>query len=239
MKNIVFLHGFGENASIWSEFTKLLNPQNQYHFPDFSEKKDCFSIPEYADWLKNYLDKKKINEAVIIGHSMGGYISVEFCHKYPEMVLGLGLFHSSVAADSEEKKENRDKTIQFLIKHDTNLFIKHFYPNMFTEEFKASNSDFIQKNIEEFSKIPNEALLASTLAMKSRQSHVENISDFKFPIFQILGQQDTFVNYKDALDQTVRMQRPNLLLMDNICHAGMFESPKICAQFINSFLSSF
>jgi pimeloyl-ACP methyl ester carboxylesterase len=238
MKNIVFLHGFGENASVWGEFIKLLNPENHYFIPDFSEKKDCFSIPEYADWLKSYLDKKKVTEAVVIGHSMGGYISVEFCQKYPKMVSGLGLFHSSAAADSEEKKENRDKTIQFLIKHDTNLFIKHFYPNMFTEDFKAANTVFIQTNIEKFSKIPNEALLAATLAMKSRESHIDSLSDFEFPIFQILGKQDTFVSYKDALEQTIKMKKPNVLLLNDICHAGMFESPQICAQFITSFIEA-
>ena len=146
--NIVFLHGFGENASIWSDFVKLLSPEHEIFCPDFSEKKDCFSIPEYAEWLKVILNKKGINEAVIIGHSMGGYIALEFCHKNPKMIKGLGLFHSSAAADSEEKKENRDKTIQFLIKHDTNLFIKHFYANMFTESFKESNAELINKNIE-------------------------------------------------------------------------------------------
>jgi pimeloyl-ACP methyl ester carboxylesterase len=236
MKNIVLLHGFGENASIWPDFVKLLESENNYFTPDFSEKKDCFSIPEYADWLKHFFDKKKIDDAIIIGHSMGGYIAVEFCHKYPEKVKGLGLFHSTVAADSIEKKESRDKAIQFLIKHDTDLFIKHFYPNMFTEQFKSQNTQFIQDNIAKYSTIPNEALLAATLAMKSRESHIDNLPDFEFPIFQILGKQDTFVNYKEALEQTAKMKYPNLLLLDNISHAGMFESPDICAQFINSFL---
>ena len=234
--NVVLLHGFGENASVWNEFIKLLNPKNQYFLPDFSEKKDCFSIPEYADWLKQHLDKKGVTEAVIIGHSMGGYISVEFCSKYPEMVKGLGLFHSTAAADTEEKKENRDKTIQFLIKHDTDLFIKHFYPNMFTEKFKEENSDLLNVNIQKFSKIPNEALLAATLAMKSRKSHIESLSNFDFPVFQIIGKQDTFVSYLDALDLAKNMKQPNVLLLNDICHAGMLENPKACAEFIDSFL---
>ena len=238
MKNIVFLHGFGENASVWKEFIDLLNPHYHYFTPDFSAKKDCFSIPEYADWLKNFFDKNKIEDAVIIGHSMGGYIAVEFCHRFPEFIKGLGLFHSTVAADSPEKKENRDKTIQFLIKHDTDLFIKHFYPNMFTEAYKVKHPEFIQNKITEFSKIPNEALLAATLAMKSRESHEGDLINFNFPIFQILGKQDTFVNYKDALEQTTKMKYPNVLLMDNICHAGMYESPTICAQFIDEFLET-
>jgi pimeloyl-ACP methyl ester carboxylesterase len=233
--NIVFLHGFGENASIWEDFIKRINPEHNIYCPDYSEKKDCFSIPEYAEWLKGLLQKKGIQNFVIIGHSMGGYIALEFCHKYPKMIKGLGLFHSSAAADSEEKKENRDKTIQFLIKHDTNLFIKHFYPNMFSEVFNKNNAELIDKNIEQFSKITNEALLAATLAMKSRQSHVENLLSFDFPIFQILGTLDTFVNYQDALQQTLKMKSPNVLLLNDICHAGMFESPEICANFINSF----
>ncbi|MCP9767660.1 alpha/beta hydrolase [Lacihabitans sp. LS3-19] len=234
--NLVFLHGFGENSSIWEDFVKRLNPKHNIVCPDFSEKKDCFSIPEYAEWLKGILDKMEIKEAVIIGHSMGGYIALEFCHKYHGFVKGLGLFHSSASADSEEKKENRDKTIQFLIKHDTNLFIKHFYPNMFSEAFKDSNAELINKNIEQFSKITNEALLAATLAMKSRQSHIENFPSFDFPIFQILGTQDTFVNYAEALQQTLKIKSPNVLLLNDICHAGMFESPQICANFINTFL---
>ena len=233
--NIVFLHGFGENASIWEDFVKRINPKHNIYFPDYSEKKDCFSIPEYAEWLKGFLHKKGIRNLIIIGHSMGGYIALEFCHKNPEMVKGLGLFHSSAAADSEEKKENRDKTIQFLIKHDTNLFIKHFYPNMFSEIFKKNNAELINKNIDLFSKITNEALLAATLAIKSRQSHIESLSSFEFPIFQILGTLDTFVNYEDALQQTLKMKSPNVLLLNDICHAGMFESPEICADFINTF----
>jgi pimeloyl-ACP methyl ester carboxylesterase len=234
--NIVFLHGFGEDASIWKDFIELLPKEHTYLTPDFSHLKSCFSITEYAEWLKKELDKSQIEEMVLIGHSMGGYISLEFAELHPDQILGLGLFHSSAAPDSEEKREARDKTIQFLIKHDTDLFIKHFYPNMFNEKFKQIRPELISDNILKFSQIPNEALLAATLAMKGRKGQLDCISDFNFPIFQIIGELDTFVNYKDALEQTVHIKHPNVLLLHSISHAGMYERPEVCANYIADFI---
>jgi pimeloyl-ACP methyl ester carboxylesterase len=235
--NVVFLHGFGEDASIWTDFLALLPKRNTYLTPDFSHLKSCFSISEYAEWLKKETDKAGIQEMVLIGHSMGGYIALEFAEHHADQIIGLGLFHSSVAPDSEEKREARDKTIQFLIKHDTDLFIKHFYPNMFNETFKHENQKLLSDNIERFTKIPNEALLASTLAMKSRKGQLAEINEFDFPIFQIIGMLDSFVNYKDALEQTFLIKHPSVLLLHSISHAGMYEKPEVCAQFISDFIT--
>jgi pimeloyl-ACP methyl ester carboxylesterase len=148
------------------------------------------------------------------------------------------LFHSTASADGDEKKENRDKTIQFLIKHDTNLFIKHFYPDMFNEGFQKENTELIDANIQLFSKIPNEALLAATLAMKSRKCHEETLKQLTYPVFQIIGTLDTFVNYKDALNQGLLLQHPHILVLPNVSHAAMYESPQVCAEFINNYLAS-
>jgi pimeloyl-ACP methyl ester carboxylesterase len=236
--NVVFLHGFGETAIIWEDFIKLLSPDHKYFTPDYSEKKEFFSIPDYADWLKKQLSKNEIEDFVIIGHSMGGYISLEFCAQYPNRIKGLGLFHSSAAEDSDEKKEARDKTVKFLIKHDSEMFIKHFYPDMFTEEFKKHNEDFLEKNIALFSQISNEALMAATLAMKARKDKFEALQSFEFPVFQIIGKNDSFVPCLDALSQTNKIKNPNVLLSTSISHAGMYENPKLCAEFINDFLKS-
>ena len=48
---------------------------------------------------------------------MGGYISLAFAEKYPDKIRALGLFHSSSYADSDEKKESREKNIRFIEKN--------------------------------------------------------------------------------------------------------------------------
>ena len=47
------------------------------------------------------------NPVIMIGHSMGGYITLAFAEKYPDLLTGFGLFHSTAFPDTEEKKATR------------------------------------------------------------------------------------------------------------------------------------
>lgn len=169
---------------------------------------------------------------------MGGYIALEYAAQYPDRVQGLGLFHSSAAADSDAKKKERDKTRSFIDKNGSAAFIRNFYPNMFTEGFRLENADLIARNTRHYSDLDREALMAATESMKNRRDHVETLKSFSFPVFQILGKQDAFIPLEKALEQTAVLQRPFALVLDNVAHAGMLESPAICIDFINNYLGA-
>ena len=53
-------------------------------------------------------------KVTLIGHSMGGYITLAFTEKYPEYLNAFGLFHSTAYADTIEKKNTRMKGIEFI-----------------------------------------------------------------------------------------------------------------------------
>lgn len=235
--NVVWIHGFGEDSSIWEDFTENIHSYFSPYFFDHSDKTDYSSIKEYAEDLRSFIEANHIENPVLIGHSMGGYIALEYVSLYPETFSGLGLFHSSAAEDPDTKKAERKKTIEFISKHGTATFIRSFYPNMFTESFKNENYDLIQENIRHSEKLKPEALISATLSMLNRNDHLETLSNLKVPVFQILGKQDTFIPLKKALEQTMLLQMPNCLVLNQVAHAGMLESPEICADFINNFLS--
>ena len=67
-----------------------------------------------ADAVEAILNHLDIGRAVIIGHSMGGYVTLAFAEIFPEKTLGFCLFHSHAFADSEEKKANRDREIELV-----------------------------------------------------------------------------------------------------------------------------
>ena len=48
----------------------------------------------------------------MLGHSMGGYITLAFAEKYPEKLKAFGFVQSTAFADSEEKKQTRLRGIQ-------------------------------------------------------------------------------------------------------------------------------
>ncbi|MDJ0818260.1 MAG: alpha/beta fold hydrolase [Desulfobacterales bacterium] len=95
---LVFIHGFG--ASIFS-WRKNLEPLSEYHrvcAPDlpgfgYSDKPlDAdYSIDAYADFMIQFMDRLKIEKAVLVGHSLGGGIALLTSLKYPARVLALVL----------------------------------------------------------------------------------------------------------------------------------------------------
>lgn len=236
--DIVWIHGFGEDSAVWEDFLPAVHSYYTSHVFDHAALTGYSSIREYAGALQVFLSEKRIAKPVLIGHSMGGYIALEYAAQYPEQVRGLGLFHSSAAADSDVKKQERDKTRSFIEKNGSAAFIKNFYPNMFTEDFQTKNADLIARNIRRYSGLDPEALMSATESMKNRRNHVETLKSFSFPVFQILGKQDAFVPLEKGLEQTAVLQQPSTLVLNNVAHAGMYEAPAVCADFINYYLGS-
>lgn len=235
--NVIFLHGFGEDATVWTDFLKLLPKEHTYFCPDYASITNIESIDGYADWLKTYTNENTIAESIIIGHSMGGYIALAYAEKFSNEVLGLGLFHSSAYADNEERKEIRLKTTRVIDKQGTAKFIKGFYPNMFTEEFKEKNVDFIEKQIGRYSYFPKEALMNAQIVMRMREDKTKVLKDADYPIMILAGEKDTFVPKTAALEQIDLLKNNQSAVLDGVAHAGMFENPIESAKVVTAFLS--
>lgn len=235
--NVIFLHGFGEDATVWTDFLKLLPQEHTYFCPDYASITNIESIDGYTDWLKEFNKEKGIKKSVIIGHSMGGYIALAFAEKFSDEVIGLGLFHSSAYADNEERKEIRLKTARVIDQQGTAKFIKGFYPNMFTEEFKEKNADFIEKQIERYSYFPKEALMNAQIAMRSRADKISVLKEGNYPIMILAGEKDTFVPKAAALEQIALLKNSQSAVLDGVAHAGMFENPAESAKIVTTFLS--
>ena len=105
-----------------------------------SDMIDDMSMEGMAEMLKAIIDKEKISSFVLIGHSMGGYITLAFAEKYPQYLIKFGLFHSTAYADNEEKKAIRRKGIDFIKEHGAFEFLKNTTPNLFSPDYKIWKS---------------------------------------------------------------------------------------------------
>jgi pimeloyl-ACP methyl ester carboxylesterase len=96
-RSIVFVHGAGLDHSSWGLQSRYFG----YHgfnvlavdLPAHgrSEGPALTTIGDMADWVKKFLDEKKIGSAVVVGHSMGALIALEFAARYPENAQKVAL----------------------------------------------------------------------------------------------------------------------------------------------------
>ena len=62
-----------------------------------SDKPDQdYTIPSFVDDLAWFIREAGLDRPVIVGHSMGGSIALNFAHKHPEMTRGIVLIDSPV-----------------------------------------------------------------------------------------------------------------------------------------------
>jgi len=118
-KALVLVHGFGEDGHVWDQQLAVLEQSMLVLIPDLpgTGKSGRWNdahvdIADYAKALIAILDAEGIDTCCLLGHSMGGYITLAFAELYPERLTGFGLIHSTAYADSDEKKTNRLKAVK-------------------------------------------------------------------------------------------------------------------------------
>src|SRR5690606_20750625 len=96
--------------------------------------------------------------------SLGGYVALAMVAQQPDRFAGLGLFHSTAYADTEEKRASRSKVIEFVETNGVEAFTSNFVTPLFADKTHAS----IQKVREINMKASREAVIGYTKAMRDR-----------------------------------------------------------------------
>ena len=140
-KTIVLLHGFSESSKIWDGFRDQLSDFFRVIVIDLaghgkSESLDpVHSMELQAEVVFEVLKHCKVKKCLMVGHSMGGYVTLTFATKYPEMLKGICLFHSHPFPDSPEDRKNRSRTIS-LVEQDKFGFVARYIPSLFPQGSK-------------------------------------------------------------------------------------------------------
>lgn len=252
-KPVLLIHGFAEDGEVWKNQIEFLKQHCHLIIPDLpgsgkSEMINDMSIEGMSEMIKALLEFELKFPLIlsraegqgaggVIGHSMGGYISLAIAEKYPQMLSSIALVHSSAFADSEEKKANRLKSIEFIKKNGAFEFLKAVITDLFSETYAASNPEIIDTQIEKSKAFADEAIIAYYQAMINRPDRTAVLKNFGKPIMFIIGQHDKAVPFEQSMQQCYEPDQSHIHILRNTAHMGMFEEAdkvnKAILQFIN------
>lgn len=243
--NLVFIHGFCENQSIWKNFVPHFEQTHQVLTLDlggFGESKALLpqpcSIETLAEQIAELFEYLGIKKASIVAHSLGGYVGLALAEKYPQFVERLCLFHSTALADSPEKQATRNKVIEFVQKVGVSQYIESFVSPLFYAKHSQELSEAI-KFVEEIGKkTPLETILAVVAAMRDRKDKLEVIRNASFPILYVIGKEDTAVSFESYQKQIKANPRIQSLILEETAHMGMFERPKETLEAVQKFVQN-
>lgn len=242
---IVFIHGFCEDQTMWDSFTKTLTDYQviTIDLPGFGQSalQEDISIDAMAECIKSVLADLAIQKCLLIGHSMGGYVSLAFAKKYEAQLFGLCLFHSHPYADTAVKKRDRQKSIDFINRNNSIYYVKQLIPKLFAPHFLTNNQVLVEQLIRRASTYSKEGIITALNAMMNRVDHASLLSQLNIPVSFIVGKLDVAIPSDANLNQIYLPNISDIQLFKNVGHMGMFEAPleslKIVRQFYNFCLS--
>src|SRR5450759_1998483 len=116
-KTIVLLHGYLESSEVWNGFEEKLKSKFRIIAVDLPGHglSDVYGETHPMEFLatavKELLDAMCINKICLVGHSLGGYVTLAFLELFTDYLSGYCLFHSQPFADSAEAIEKRRREI--------------------------------------------------------------------------------------------------------------------------------
>jgi pimeloyl-ACP methyl ester carboxylesterase len=241
-KPVVLIHGFGEDSNIWNHQIEYLKDHFLLIVPDLpgsgksTMNDEEWTMEKFAEIIKIILDNESITKCTIIGHSMGGYITLAFAEKFPEYLNGFGLFHSTTYSDSEEKKTVRRKGIEFMKEFGGFEFLKTSVPNLFSPVSKDEMQDSINKFIHSLNNFKADALVSYYEAMMHRNDRTTLLKNQKFPILFIAGEYDNAVPFQDSLKQCHLPDLSYFHILEKSGHMGMMEEAEKSNHILEEYL---
>lgn len=239
---VVFLHGFCESKEVWASCHAQLSDKYTVISIDLcndiqSESHAELSIESMAEAVHSTVLALGINQYLLIGHSMGGYVALALAEKYPKALSGLCLFHSTAYADSEEKKLQRNKTIAYLHEHGVEAFIKPFVPPLFYPQNRKKCELAINELIEMGCKVPLPIIAACAAAMRDRPDRTIVLAEASYPVLFIIGKNDGAVKPEDVLAQAQLPAESYVQLLAATAHQGIFEKEVETVAMLRAFVA--
>lgn len=237
---LILLHGFLESKMIWDNFTQKLQDEFTViaiDLPGHGESSvlsENHSMQLMSGIVKEVLDAENIAQAVIAGHSMGGYVALQFAADHENLLKGLVLFHSHANADTDEARENRRRTIN-IVKQNKGGFIRQFIPDLFDQRHVAEYSTDIEKLQEQAALMQPEAIIAALAGMRDRESQLQFLLLSEIPVLFIIGKQDSRMPYNQLMAQAVIPSHSEVLLLEDVGHMGYIEAPGKTLQALRHF----
>lgn len=240
---IVLIHGFCEDRLMWEDFKQDLLEEKYkvitMDLPGFgrSSIQSDTSIDDYADAVLEVLAAAKVDECILIGHSMGGYTAMAIAEKRPEILKGMVLFHSHPYADSDEKKQARLRQIDFIHKYGHPLYVKQLIPKLFPKRYGLSHPFDLDKLIHRAARYSEKGITNALTAMADRPDRSKVLENIACPVCFIVGDKDEAVPADKSYRQLALPNIADVHILKGVGHMGMFEQKRNTQLIVRKFVA--
>jgi pimeloyl-ACP methyl ester carboxylesterase len=241
---VVLLHGYLESSEAWNGFARKMATRFRIISVDLpghglSDSFGTIHTMEFiATVVKELTEDLNLNRIFLIGHSLGGYVTLAFLELFPDSLLGYSLFHSQPFPDTPETTDKRLREIALVREGKKEMFCSSDIEKMFA----VSNLEVFLEDVRRLKKnalqTSDKGIIAILNGMMARPSRLSVMEAGRVPCLWILGEMD---NYIPCAAIQARIELPSnarMVILSNSGHMGYIEEVDLAIKVVSDFVES-
>jgi 2-hydroxy-6-oxonona-2,4-dienedioate hydrolase len=245
-RHILFIHGLGSSADRWLDIPDAISMY--YHtiavdligFGGSDKPKDVnYTIEQFSEFILEFIEKIGLGgedrKITLVGHSLGGYIAVDFA------IRNKGLIEKLVLLDSSGFLKGPTPLLEQYLnaaKYPSYDSVRNVFEQMVAQPWKVLPviiNIFITRINSPGAKYPFESAYQNSTATQIDLSRLKSIEDI--PTLIIWGKSDNLIpiEYSEPFKQVFKNYR--IEMIEDAGHAPFVEKPAIICEILHSFLS--
>ncbi len=239
---LVLIHGFPLSARMWEPQLALaaggwrvIAPQLR-GFDGTPAASVASSVDDFAGDLVDLLDGLHIDQAVVCGLSMGGYIAFALFRHAARYFRGLVLADTRAQADTPQAAEGRQRMLQAVRERGAAAAADEMLPKLVCEATRANQPAVVDTLRAIIIGNSGETVAGAILALMSRPDATPVLSTIHCPTLIVVGDQDAITPPALSEDMQRGIPGAELVVIPNAGHMSNMEQPAAFNAALASFL---
>jgi len=234
---LLLLHAFPLSSRMWEPQLAFANDGWRIIAPDLTHGNAATTtMDDFAGDVVDLLDGLHVEDVVVGGCSMGGYLALALTRLAERYVRGLVLVDTRAQADTPEAIENRKKTLQLVNDKGTPAIVEDMIPKLLGETTKRTRPDVVERVRAMGLANSKESVAGMVRALMTRADSTALLPKIHLPTLIVVGAEDTITPPAMSEQMHGAIAGSELVILPEVGHLSSLEDPVAFNQTVSKFL---
>jgi 3-oxoadipate enol-lactonase len=240
---VLLVHGFPLDHTIWRAQARTLAAHYRFILPDLrgfggSETPvGLYTMEQHADDLASLLDHLQIEQVVLGGLSMGGYVAFAFYRKYARRVRALILSDTRAAADSPEGRARRQTSASQVEIEGTATLVEGMLPRMVSQQTLETKPQVMKRLQKIMLGVSQQGAASAQRGMAARLDATALLTAITVPALVLVGDNDRLTTPEEMSGLARAILQARFVIIPGAGHLPPMENPRAFNRALREFLA--
>lgn len=242
MGTLVLIHGFPLSATMWEpqlelaeQGWRIIAPQLR-GFDGSPSLSAATSMEDYAGDIIDLLDGLHVEQAVIGGLSMGGYITFALFRHVPQYFRAMVLADTRAQADLPQALEGRRKMLAAVKEHGVEVVADEMLPKLVSGDTLTNQPEVVDTLRAMMLRNPADVVAGAIVALMTRPDSLPLLPAIHCPTLIVVGDQDALTPPVMSEEMQRSVRGAELVVIPDAGHMSNMEQPAAFNRALAHFL---